>query len=187
MRVLGIDPGLQETGYACVDCTRGTMTLLHNGIIRTRNGANLPARLHTIYQQLQHFLAEARPTVVAIEDLYAAPRYPRTAIIMGHVRGVVCLAAAEAGIAVIPLPPTSVKQAVTGFGGASKRQIQLAVGRLLGVPESLNGHIADAVAMALTVLSREGQLTPRRAPGSLGIPTSRPGQSAQVGVSGLRR
>ncbi len=163
MLVLGIDPGLQETGYGYVEGATGGVTLLQAGVIRTPPGGEFPARLLLIYQQLHDLLKVHRPSVVAIEDIYAAARYPRTAIIMGHVRGVVCLAAAEAGIGVIPLPPASVKQAVAGFGAASKRQLQVAVGRFLRLPQPLNPHEADAIAMALTVLSRAGQMLPRRA------------------------
>ncbi len=161
MLVLGIDPGLQETGYGYVEGATGVVTLLRTGVIRTPPGGEFPARLSLIYRQLHHLLDVHRPSVVAIEDIYATARYPRTAIIMGHVRGVVCLAAAEAGIGVIPLPPASVKQAVAGFGAASKRQVQDAVGRFLGVSRPLNPHEADAIAMALTVLSRAGQMLPR--------------------------
>jgi len=156
MLVLGIDPGLQETGYSYVEGATGAVTLLRTGVIRTPSRGELPTRLAFIYQQLQH-LFDLHPSVVALEDIYATSRFPRTAIVMGHVRGVVCLAAAEAGIRVISLPPASVKQAIAGFGAASKRQIQEAVGRLLGVQRPFSPHEADASAMALTVLSRVGQ------------------------------
>jgi crossover junction endodeoxyribonuclease RuvC len=75
---------------------------------------------------------------------------------MGHVRGVVCLAAAEEGVQVSPLPPAAVKQAVSGYGGASKGQVQRSVQRLLGVSGAVSPHAADAMAMALTALSRAG-------------------------------
>ncbi len=161
MLVLGIDPGLQETGFGYVEGARGAVTLLRTGVIRTHPRSEFPARLSLIYQQLHHLFEDHRPAIIAIEDIYAAARYPRTAIIMGHVRGVVCLAAAEAGIGVIPLSPASVKEAVAGFGAASKRQVQHAVARLVGTPRLLDQHEADAVAMALTVLSRAGALLPR--------------------------
>jgi crossover junction endodeoxyribonuclease RuvC len=140
MLVLGIDPGLQETGYSYVEGATGAVTLLRTGVIRTPSRVELPTRLSLIYRQLQHLLDLCRPSVVALEDIYATARFPRTAIIMGHVRGVVCLAAAGAGIRVISLPPASVKQAIAGFGAASKRQIQDAVGRFLEVPRPLNPH-----------------------------------------------
>ncbi len=186
MLVLGIDPGIQETGYGYVESTPGAVRLLQTGVIRTPPNQPLPARLHSIYQHLHRLFSDQRPSVVALEDVYAAARYPRTAIIMGHVRGVVCLAAAEAEINVVPLPPASVKQAIAGFGAASKRQIQSAVARFLGSTRPLDQHVADAVAMALTVLSREGQLIGL---GTARLPATRAlrtGSPARISASGLR-
>lgn len=184
MLVVGIDPGLQETGYGYVETTRGAVTLLQTGVIRTPADHPLPARLHSIYQQLHQIFRDHHPSVVALEDVYAAARYPRTAIIMGHVRGVVCLAAAEAGLSIVSLPPASVKQAIAGFGAASKRQVQHAVGRFIGRTAPLDNHVADAVAMALTVLSREGQLIARP---TAAVPAApRAGSPARVSVSDVQ-
>ena len=156
MLILGVDPGLRATGYALMQGSPQGVRLIEFGTIRTDDAAGLPARLHTIHFELRALLDRFRPVLVAVEDLYAAQRYPRTAILMGHVRGVVCLAAAELNIEVSALPPAAVKQAIAGFGGASKSQIQLAVQRLLRRPGPFDTHIADAVAMALTALSRSG-------------------------------
>lgn len=155
MLILGVDPGLRATGYALMQGSPRGVRLVESGTIRT-DAADLPARLHAIHTELRSLLDRFRPVLVAVEDLYAAQRYPRTGILMGHVRGVVCLAAAELNIEVSALPPAAVKQAIAGFGGASKSQIQLAVQRLLRRPAPFDTHIADAVAMALTALSRSG-------------------------------
>ncbi len=161
MLVLGVDPALKATGYGFVEGSKDGLRLLRTGLIQTQERSPLPVRLHLIHQQLLHLLGEYRPALLAVEDLYAAMQYPRTAIILGHVRGVVYLAAAQCGIDVIALPPASVKQAIAGFGAASKGQIQHAVGRLLGLHRSLDRHVADAVAVALTALSRQGRVLGR--------------------------
>lgn len=156
MLILGVDPGLRATGYALMHGSPQGVHLIEFGTLRTDAAADLPARLRLIHTALRSLLDRSRPDLVVVEDLYAAQRYPRTAILMGHVRGVICLAAAELNIAVSALPPAAVKQAIAGFGGASKSQIQLAVLRLLRRPGPFDTHIADAVAMALTALSRSG-------------------------------
>ncbi len=184
MLVLGIDPGLRATGFGFVEGSHGGVSLLQTGLIRTDEGVGLPARLHAIHQQLIRLLELHHPSLVAVEDIYAALRYPRTAIIMGHVRGIVCLAAAERRIEVLALPPASVKQAIAGFGAASKGQIQQSVGRLLGLARPLDRHVADAVAMALTALSREGQVL-QRAEAHLGGRVPR--ESGRAGALTLKR
>ena len=156
MLILGVDPGLRATGFALVEGGVQGVRLLEHGVIHTDGGAPLARRLHEIHAALTGLLIRMRPTQMAVEDLYAAQRFPRTAILMGHVRGVVCLAAAEEGVEVSPLPPAAVKQAISGFGGASKIQVQRSVQRLLRVGGTLNPHASDAMAMALTGLSRAG-------------------------------
>jgi len=157
MRILGIDPGLRATGYAVVEGTpQGGVELLAHGIIRTEEATPLETRLRQIYTVLDLLMEQIHPAGVAVEDLYAAQRFPRTAILMGHVRGVVCLAAAQQSVEVEAFPPAAVKQAIAGFGGASKAQIQHAVQRLLRWRERLDSHESDAAAMALTALSRRG-------------------------------
>ncbi len=156
MLILGVDPGLRATGFAVIEGGRRGIRLLEHGVIRTPEGAPLAVRLREIHDALHRLIVRVRPVQMAVEDLYAAPRFPRTAILMGHVRGVVCLAAAEETVEVAALPPSAVKQAISGFGGASKGQIQRSVRRLLGLDELLDPHAADALAMALTALSRSG-------------------------------
>lgn len=156
MLILGVDPGLRATGYAFLEASPGGITLVDHGLIRTDDHAPLPDRLEQIHTGLRDILQRRRPSQVAVEDLYADRRYPRAAILMGHVRGVVCLAAAELRIEVTALPPAAVKQAIAGFGAASKVQMQSAVQRLLRRGETLDAHVSDAVAICLTALSRRG-------------------------------
>ncbi len=156
MLILGVDPGLRATGYALLQGSPGGVELIDHGVLNTIDDAPLPDRLRRIHAGLHALLERHHPGQVAVEDLYASPRYPRTAILMGHVRGVVCLAAAELEIEVTALPPAAVKQAIAGFGAASKGQMQAAVQRLFRRRESLDSHVSDAVAISLTALSRQG-------------------------------
>jgi len=156
MLILGVDPGLRATGFAVVEGGVRGVRLIEHGVIQTADGAPLACRLQEIHAALSRVLIRTRPAQMAVEDIYAAQRFPRTAILMGHVRGVVCLAAAEEGVEVSPLPPAAIKQAVSGFGGASKSQVQRSVRHLLRVPGAISPHAADAMAMALTALSRAG-------------------------------
>lgn len=156
MLILGVDPGLRATGYAFLLGLPGGVELIDHGLVRTEDDAPLASRLERIHSVLYTLLQQRHPSQVAVEDLYATQRYPRTAILMGHVRGVVCLAAAELAIEVTALPPAAVKQAIAGFGAASKGQMQAAVQRLLHRAEPLDAHVSDAVAICLTALSRAG-------------------------------
>lgn len=156
MRILGVDPGLRATGYAVLQGSSRGVALSASAVIRTEEAAQIPERLLRIHAGLVEAIRRFRPERLAVEDLYAAARFPRTAILMGHVRGVVYLAAAEHGIPVDALPPAAVKSAIGGFGGASKAQLQQAVRRLLGPAAADDAHAADAAAMALVALSRRG-------------------------------
>ncbi len=174
MVVVGVDPGLRATGYGVVAGSPSGIRLIECGVLRTDDGAPLGTRLLAIFQRLSSLVTTFAPELLAVEDLYAAQRFPRTAILMGHVRGVVCLAAAQQRIDVLALPPAAVKQAMTGFGAATKPQMQAAVLRLLGAAETVDGHAADALAMALTALSRAG--CPLRPLHDVQVP--RPGEAA---------
>lgn len=156
MLILGVDPGLSATGYALIEGSARGVRLIDSGVILTPDGLPLVRRLDQIHTALTRILIRARPAQMAVEDLYAARMFPRTAILMGHVRGVVCLAAVQEGVDITPLPPAAVKLAVCGFGGATKGQVKRSVRRLLTVPGPVSPHAADAMAMALTALSRAG-------------------------------
>ena len=165
MRILGVDPGLRATGYAVLQGSPQGVSLLESAAIRTDGDAALPLRLQAIYAALEDVITRHRPDALAVEDLYAAQRFPRTAILMGHVRGVVCLAAARHDLPVDALSPAAVKSAIGGFGAASKAQLQRAVRRLLGMRVTADSHASDAAAMALVLLSRRGipLIAPREA------------------------
>lgn len=149
--VLGIDPGLNCTGYAILAASPGSLAprVVDAGVIRTAANRPLADRLAEIDAGLNEILAEHRVRLVAVEELYAHYKHPRTAILMGHARGVILLAAARRGIAVASLPATAVKKTLTGNGHASKIQMQRAIAstfKLRSMPEPAD--VADAMAIA---------------------------------------
>lgn len=149
-RILGIDPGLNTTGYGVVVAEGGKIRLCEAGIIRSRAKASIESRLEEIYNGLQEVIEAQGPELLALEQLFSHYDRPRTAILMGHARGVICLAAAQAGIEIAHYEPTRVKKVMTGNGRAPKHQIQLAVKIQLGLPTIPEpADVADALAIAI--------------------------------------
>jgi crossover junction endodeoxyribonuclease RuvC len=149
-RVLGIDPGLNVTGYGVLEVATGGPKLIEAGVIRGRTRNSLAARLGEIFQDLAELIASLKPQAVALEQLYSHYQRPRTAILMGHARGVICLAAQQAGLAVNSYSATQVKKSLTNNGRASKTQMQQAVTRELRLTQIPEPHdVADALAIAL--------------------------------------
>ncbi|MBU0982602.1 MAG: crossover junction endodeoxyribonuclease RuvC [candidate division Zixibacteria bacterium] len=150
MRVLGIDPGLYITGYGIVDEDKGKIKLVEAGVIRTIRSLSTGDRLADIARELEGIIAQFKPEIVSIEELYSHYAHPKTAIIMGHARGIVFLKAAEAGIEVVPYAATRIKKSLTGNGRASKAQMQQMIQSTLAlknIPEPADA--ADALAIAL--------------------------------------
>jgi crossover junction endodeoxyribonuclease RuvC len=156
VRILGIDPGLQRTGYACVErLPKGGVRLLDAGIFRLSARASIANRLLELDTDLSALIDEWRPERMAVESVFSHPKHLRTAIIMAHARGVVLLAAERAGISIREFPPASVKRALTGNGAATKRQMQLAVATRCGLSEPPSpSDVADAIAIALADVQR---------------------------------
>ncbi len=149
-RVLGIDPGLNITGYAAVEFGGREPTVLEAGTLRTSPGAPMAERITQIHTDLCELLRELAPDLVAIEQLYAHYKHPRTSILMAHARGVILLAAQQAGIPVQNLPSTMVKKSLTGNGHATKLQMQHAIQAACHLPELPEPpDVADALAIAL--------------------------------------
>ena len=149
-RILGIDPGLSVTGYAVLEAANGAVRLCEAGIVCGKARNSLTRRLAEVYRGVADVIAGLRPTVMALEDLYSHYQRPRTAILMGHARGVICLAAAQAEIPVVHYSATQVKKILTGSGRASKGQVQRAIQRELGLSELPEPpDVADALAIAL--------------------------------------
>lgn len=150
MRILGVDPGLTNTGYGVIETGPSRPKILEGGVVRTKSGEPLAERLHTIFSSVQEVISELKPDVMAIEDLHSQPKFARTAILMGHARGVVVMAAGEAGIPVYDYQPNRAKSIVSGAGHAPKDQVMRAVAAHLGDEDvTANEHVADAFAIAL--------------------------------------
>ena len=149
MRVFGIDPGSDRTGYGCVDSDGRRHQLVRCGAVRAGAGATFPDQLSIIYRELTAILAECRPECVAIENVFHAVN-ARSALKLGHARGVAMLAAIEAGVCVVEYTPAEIKRSVVGYGRAEKPQVAQMVKLLLGLDAIPKPHDAtDALAVAI--------------------------------------
>jgi len=165
VRMLGLDPGLHLTGYGLIETAGPELRVADAGVIRTDPRAPLADRLAELYAGLRDVMAEWRPAAVALEDVFAHPAFPRTGILIGHVCGVISIAASERHIPVETIPPAAVKRALVTSGRADKRQIQRMVRVLLTLDREPVSHVGDALALALVALSRRGvPLLPVRTP-----------------------
>lgn len=157
-RVLGIDPGTAVTGYGVIEAAPNRLgRLVECGVLRTRARASLPERLATLYTGVAELLATHRPDVVAVEGLFYAKNV-RTTLTMSHARGVILLAAVQAGAEVVELSPALVKKTVVGRGRATKGQVGYMVQQLLRLQQPPTpADAADGVAIALTHLLLRGR------------------------------
>jgi crossover junction endodeoxyribonuclease RuvC len=149
-RYLGIDPGLNRTGYALLERTAQGPRLLEGGIIGSTASKPLAARVHEIGDGLRDVLREFRPEAMAIEQVFSHAAHPKTAVLMAHARGAILFAAGDAGIPIVHYTPRQIKKLLTGSGKASKEQVQLAIQRELRLDTVLEPNdVADAFAVAL--------------------------------------
>jgi crossover junction endodeoxyribonuclease RuvC len=149
VRIFGIDPGSERTGYGCVETDGRRHQLIACGAITAAAGDSFPHRLARIHRQLAQLLAFHRPECVAVESVFHAVN-ARSAIKLGHARGVAILAAVEAGCEVVEYTPAEIKRAVVGYGRAEKHQVQQMIKLLLGLPKAPTPHdAADALAVAI--------------------------------------
>lgn len=150
MRILGIDPGLRLTGYGVIDWHPLRPILIDGGVIRLNATQSIADRLVELERELGEILDEHKPQRCAIEQLYAHYKHPRTAIMMGHARGVILVAAARRQIAISEFSANRVKQSLTGHGHASKAQVQRAIATVWNLPKPPSPpDVADALAIAL--------------------------------------
>jgi len=150
MRILGIDPGLQVCGYACLEAGGDKETLIEAGVIRTGTGSAIEEKLNRIAEDTQSLLENFKPDIVAVEELYSHYAHPRTAILMGHARGVILQRCAQAAIEVRSFSATRIKKSITGNGRASKEQVQKTIQTILSLPQIPEPNdVADAIAAAL--------------------------------------
>jgi crossover junction endodeoxyribonuclease RuvC len=152
---MGVDPGIMATGFGVLEARPDGVAVADAGVIATSPGQSLEARLNAIYGALYRILEAQAPSLLIVEDLYTEYKFPRTAVLMGHARGVIYLAARQLGVTVLALAPSEVKRAVTGNGSAGKAQVQRAVQTLLGLQSPPRpSHVADALGLAMTGMSR---------------------------------
>lgn len=150
MRILGVDPGLNITGYAVIEASGTQVAVVEAGVVRSKAKDPLPDRLAQLHEGMSDVFSSLQPETVALEQLYSHYARPTTAILMGHARGVICLAAAQAGAPLQSYAATQIKKLLTGAGHAGKEQMQLAVQRELGLPKPPDPpDVADALAAAL--------------------------------------
>ncbi|MEO9171151.1 MAG: crossover junction endodeoxyribonuclease RuvC [Candidatus Baltobacteraceae bacterium] len=154
MRVLGIDPALRVTGYGVVAKNGRGIALVEAGVVSPRTDRTLEERLAELYASIVELIDQTKPDVVVIEELYTTYKNPMTAILMGHARGVMCLASAQAGLAVKTLGHSHVKRALVGSGGARKDQVNAMVTHLLNLRTAPKPNdVSDALAIALAYLN----------------------------------
>lgn len=167
MRILGVDPGLRLTGYACLETRpadrRGARgwstdpgaTIVEAGVLRLNTRLGVPDRLVELDRDFREVLQRLRPDAVAVEQLFASYRHPATAIVMGHARGVLLLAVRSAPLPLIELRPTEVKKSITAYGHAGKAQVQDAVQSIFRLAQRPRPpDVADAIAIALCAVRR---------------------------------
>lgn len=158
MIVLGVDPGSQRTGYGVVESDGRRHRLVEQGALVPGSRLPLPEKLRHIHAGVARLIERLHPDALAVEDVFHAAN-TRTALVLGHVRGVVLLAGAEAGLPVHEYPPATVKQQITGFGRAEKTQVAFMVTRLLALDAAMEpGDATDALAVALCFACREAAL-----------------------------
>ena len=148
--ILGIDPGLDTTGYGLLEVRGGKIAIREAGVIRTTPDESLGSRIEQIYDGVRELITTFHPAAMAVEQLHSTYEHPHTAILMGHARGVICLAAAQEAMPIASYRPTQVKKTLTGSGRATKDQMQRAIQtefRLSTPPQPPD--VADALAVAL--------------------------------------
>jgi crossover junction endodeoxyribonuclease RuvC len=162
--VLGIDPGTATTGYGVVSGEPfGSLSLIECGVIRTTARDPLPVRLRELYDDVRALIVRHHPDVLSIEDVFYAKNV-RTTVVLGHARGVVLLAAQQAGIEIHEYPPAEIKKAVVGTGSATKDQVQFMVTRLLRLkraPQPADAADGAAAAVAHIMSARIPRLRER--------------------------
>ncbi len=158
-RAIGIDPGLAATGFAVVETIKGGGRVCEWGGIKTDARDPVASRLCRLFDGVVEIMEKWLPDLMVMEDVFVVDRFPRTAIQLGEVRGVICLAARKLEVPIAEIKPTEVKRALTGNGRAAKDQIERSLRRMLGIEGRITpNHASDAMALALTGLSRKGWL-----------------------------
>jgi len=150
MIIMGIDPGLHITGYSILESIGRDTRVIEAGVIKTALKEDFEKKLKEIYTETDNIINQFKPDYIAVEDLYSHYAHPKTAIIMGHARGIVFLQAARNAVPVVSYAATRIKKSLTGNGRATKRQVQKMVISMLNLKDDLcSADTADALAVAL--------------------------------------
>jgi len=150
MKILGVDPGLGITGYGILEINTPGYSLIEAGIIKSPPSVPLPQRLNKIFKEIKDLVEEYKPSVIVLEELYSHYKHPRTSILMGHARGIVCLISGLYNIPLKGYSATRIKKAITGRGHASKDQVKEMVKQILGIKDMPKFHdVSDALALVL--------------------------------------
>jgi len=159
MRILGIDPGLQVCGYACLETGGDKDALIEAGVFQTDNDSTMEKRLNQIAQDTESLLKRFKPEIVAVDELYSHYAHPKTAILMGHARGVILQRCAKSAVEVRSFSATRIKKSLTGNGRASKEQVQRTIQTILSLPELPEPNdVADAIAVALCCANQSNRI-----------------------------
>ncbi len=154
MIILGIDPGLANTGFGVIACPGSKPSLMKCGYIKTVKSDHMSRRLFQIYTDVNHLITTMGPDIVAVENIFSLVRYPKAGIMLGGVMGIIYLAIVQNGLTLAEISPKEVKNALVGYGSANKNQVRNTVQALLKVNGISSFHAADALAVALTAFYR---------------------------------
>ena len=157
-RILGVDPGLRTTGYGVIEVHDGALRLIEGGVLQPSPSLPLAQRLVQLHDAMVEVVRATRPDCMVLEELWTAYEHPQTAVLMGHARGVLALAAGSNGVAVNDLAHALVKRALIGSGAATKAQVKGMVVRLLGLSAAPRpDDVSDALALAVAFSNVEAQ------------------------------
>ena len=159
MIILGVDPGLASTGFGAIRCNKATPSIVKCGYIKTSAKEHISTRLFQIYSDINQLIRSINPNLIAIENVFSLVRYPKAGILLGGVLGIIYLSVSQNNVSMTEITPREVKNALTGYGGASKYQVKEAIKDLLKITDVKSFHATDALAIALTAFYRKD---PRR-------------------------
>ncbi len=149
--VVGIDPGIRQTGYAVLRVHSRRCYLEDKGVFKIPSGKSLSWRLNFLYESACELFSSYRPAVVVFESIYSHRQHPYTSVIMGHARGILLLSAQRSGARVSEISPARIKRAITGRGNASKEQVRGVIAQMYSLGEGIKDHpldVSDAIAVA---------------------------------------
>ncbi len=155
MIILGLDPGLANTGFGAIKCEYSSPSLLKCGHIKTSSDDHVPERLAQIHSDIAHLIRTVHPDLIAIENVFSLVRYPKAGILLGGVLGIIYLSVCQNNISMIEISPKEVKNSLVGYGNADKKQVKETVRKLLRITDIKSFHAADALAVALTAFHRK--------------------------------